>query len=90
MHANCGEPDEEISRIRVIAYHAIAEFLGGVCGELLKAYPLVCSLRGHGQTLRQKQVPRSPCFYALLRIPNSDVRSFILTESKMGVECIGV
>jgi hypothetical protein len=44
MHANNGEPGEEIARIRVIAYHAIAEFLGGICGELLKAYSLVCSL----------------------------------------------
>jgi hypothetical protein len=78
MLANYGEPGEEIPRMRVIAYHAIAEFLGKICGGLLEAHSTICSLRGRGQSLRPKQVPRSPCFYAPLHIPNSGVRSFNL------------
>jgi hypothetical protein len=43
MLTNYGELGEEIPRMRVIAYHAIAEFLGKICGELLEACPIVCS-----------------------------------------------
>jgi hypothetical protein len=43
MLTNNRGPGEKIPRIRVIAYHAIAEFLGKICGELLEAYPVICS-----------------------------------------------
>jgi hypothetical protein len=35
MNPSCREPDEEIARMGVIAYHAIAEFFGRICGEIL-------------------------------------------------------